>query len=47
MSKNESIPNKLHINNYEINKNDKFGLPKCVRYCLLNCQKRIYSETWI
>ena len=39
MSKNESIPNKLHINNYEINKNDKFGLPKCVRYCLLNCKK--------
>ena len=40
MLKHEQIPNKFHINNYEKNKNDNFGLPNCVRYCILYCKKQ-------
>ena len=39
MQSKENLPSFLDINNYKIGQNDRFGLPNCIRYCLLNCKK--------
>ena len=44
MKSKEKLPSFLKINNYKIEQNDKFGLPNCIRYCVLNCKKKYMKD---